>query len=128
MRLLFTIGLVFLSSFALGQNMLSLYNMKHIPQVVYTNPAETPLGRINISIPGFGSDYTNFGKSNFVTNGITSTNSNGYRTLDVEKFLNGLEDENLIFGAGNFEVIHFGFSVGKNYFFGNVTDRISSEF
>lgn len=128
MRILIFLVSIFSTLTLSAQNMLSLYNMKHIPQVVYTNPATTPLGRLNISVPGLGSDYTNFGKSNFTTNGITTTNSNGYPTLDVTKFVEGLEDNNLLFASGNFEAFHLGFTAGKNYIFFNVTDRITSEF
>lgn len=120
------LSLISLVSFA--QQHLSLYNMQHIPQVVYANPATNPLGRVNIAIPGLGSDYTRFGKSNFATQGVTVLNSNGHKTLDVDKFINGLQDQNAVFAAGDFEIAHIGFTVKKNYFFFNATDRINSEF
>jgi hypothetical protein len=102
--------------------------MRHIPQVVYANPSFIPLGRVNVSIPGLGSTYAQVGKSGFVTKGIANVDSQGTLRLDVDKFLNGLEDENLVYGGTTIEALHVGFSVGKNYIFLASNDKLSAEF
>ncbi len=111
-----------------AQNIMSLYNMRHIPQVVYANPSFIPLGRVNVSIPGFGSTYAQVGKSDFVTKNVAKVDEFGTLRIDVDKFLNSLEDENLIYASSTIEAIHIGFSVNKNYFFLASNDRISGEF
>jgi hypothetical protein len=111
-----------------AQNIMSLYNMKHIPQAVYANPAFTPLGRVNVSIPTLGSSYAQAGKSNFNTKDVANVDDNGTLRLDVDKFVNGLDDENSMYAATTVEAIHIGFSVNKNYFFMAINDRLSGEF
>jgi hypothetical protein len=126
-RLLFII-LLSVSTSLNAQNILSLYNMRHIPQVVYANPAFIPLGRVNVSIPGLGSTYAQIGKSNFVTKDVANVDASGTLRLDVDKFLEGLEDENILYAGASAELIHIGFSAGKNYFFMGSTDKITGEF
>jgi hypothetical protein len=102
--------------------------MRHIPQVVNANPAFIPLGRVNISVPGFGSSYVQAGKSSFVTKDVASVDSSGTLRLDVDKFLNGLSPENTVYAGFSAEALHIGFSAGKNYFFLSSNDRIDLEF
>lgn len=113
---------------AKSQNVLSLYNMKNIPQVVYANPAFLPMARVNVSIPGFGSTYAQVGKSSFVTKDVATVNDQGTLRLDVDKFLGGLEDENSLYAGVTAELIHIGFTSKKNYFFLGSQDRVVSEF
>ena len=86
MKKLFLIALLFLTIQGFGQNYLSLYNMRHIPQVVYANPAFTPLGRINVSIPALGSNFAQVGKSDFDVD-VAEVDNSGTLRLDTEKFL-----------------------------------------
>lgn len=111
------------STSAFGQNVLSLYNMKHIPQTVYANPSFIPLGRLNFSIPLLGSHYAQIGKSDFGT----EINPSGI-DFNTETFLNSLKDENSVFGTTDIELLHVGFTIGKNYIFVNATDKVRSEF
>ncbi len=128
MKKLIIATLLLATNYASAQNVMSLYNMRHIPQVVYANPAFIPLGRVNVSIPGLGSQYAQVGKSNFVTSDVASVDEFGTLRLDVDKFLNGLEDENLLYAASYLEALHIGFSVDKNYFFIASNDRLTGEF
>lgn len=111
-----------------AQNVMSLYNMRYIPQAVYANPSFIPLGRVNVSIPGLGSNYLQVGKSDFVTKDVANVDEFGTLRLDVDKFLNELEDDNLVYASSTIEALHVGFSVDKNYFFLASNDRISGEF
>ena len=128
MKKIIIVALLLATNYAFAQNVMSLYNMRHIPQVVYANPSFIPLGRINVSIPGLGSQYAQIGKSDFVTKDVATVDELGTLRLDVNKFLNGLEDENLIYAASNLEALHIGFSVNKNYFFLASNDRLTAEF
>ena len=113
---------------AKSQNVLSLYNMKNIPQVVYANPAFLPMARVNISIPGLGSTYAQAGKSDFVTKDVADVDDNGTLRLNVDKFLDGLKDENSLYAGMSIELLHIGFTAKKNYFFLGSQDRVVSEF
>lgn len=128
MRKLLLFLLLGISFQVAAQNVLSLYNMKHIPQAVYANPAFIPLGRVNVAIPGAGSHYAGIGKSDFVTEDVATVDDNGTLRLDVQKFLNGLDDENLVYAGTSSNYLHVGFSAKKNYFFLGSTDKISAEF
>lgn len=127
MKIIYTFVILTLSLTASGQNVLSLYNMKHIPQVVNANPAFVPLGRLNISIPTLGSTYANIGKTDFDTD-VATVDQNGVLRLDTKKFLDGLEDENALYAGVTYEALHVGFTAGKNYIFLAAKDNISSEF
>ncbi|MGB0391869.1 MAG: DUF5723 family protein [Salibacteraceae bacterium] len=128
MRKLLLFLILAITNQVFGQNVLSLYNMKHIPQSVYANPAFIPLGRVNVSIPGLGSTYAQVGKSDFITKNVATVDDNGTLRLDVDKFLNGLENENLVYGGTSINTLHVGFSVNKNYFHLGSHDRVSGEF
>ena len=106
-----------------SQNVMSLYNMRHIPQVVYANPAFIPLGRINVSVPYVGSVGGHVGKSDFKLD-IQFTQTNGETRLNTEKFLSGLTDENLIYSDFSIEALYVGFTIGNNYFFLSSNDKI----
>jgi len=112
---------------SMAQYDLSLYNMRHIPQVVNTNPAIMPLGRLNISIPFLGSIYGQLGKSDFDVD-VTSVDDQGTLRVDVDKFINGLSDENLVYAGTSVEDLHVGFTAGKNYIFITATDKVSAQF
>ena len=127
MKKLFLIALLFLTIQGFGQNYLSLYNMRHIPQVVYANPAFTPLGRINVSIPALGSNFAQVGKSDFDVD-VAEVDNSGTLRLDTEKFLNGLEDYNSVYANSSIEGLHVGFALGKNYFFLSGMDHVSAEY
>mgnify|MGYP003634994372 CR=1 FL=1 len=128
MKKLLVLLLVSITTTITAQNVMSLYNMSHIPQVVYANPAFIPLGRVNVSIPGLGSTYAQMGKSDFNTKDIASVDANGTLRLNVDQFLNGLKDENLVYFGTTVEALHIGFSAGKNYIFIASNDRINTQF
>ena len=128
MKQFLTILFISISSLVNAQSVMSLYNMRHIPQSVYANPSFTPLARVNISIPGLGSNYLQAGKSNFVTKNIATQNQNGDLMLNVDKFMNGLENNNSVYTSASIEALHLGMAVKKNYFFLAINDRISGEF
>ena len=109
-----------------SQNVMSLYNMRHIPQVTYANPAFIPLGRLNVSIPYLGSVAGHLGKSDFTID-LEFNQVNGQERLDTEKFLNGLNDENQVYSDFSIEALYVGFTVGNNYFFLSSNDKIKGD-
>ena len=117
--------LVFLFPFlSNAQKEISLYGLKHVPQIVYFNPALAPNGRINVGFPGISSLNLSAGRSDFLVSGLFNTNSDGQEQFDVKKFVDGLEDENSLFGQIAVDVMHVGVASGRNYFHFNITDRV----
>jgi len=106
---------------------MSIYNMRHLPQVVYANPAFIPLARLNISIPYLGSNSAHLGKSDFTLN-IEYNTVNGESRLDSEKFLEGLNDNNLVYSNISIEDLYIGFTIKNNYFFLTANDKVSADF
>ncbi len=122
-RLLFAYFLIVGTSVS-GQQLMNLYNMRLIPQVIYTNPAMTPLGRVNVSIPAIGNIYLQTRKSDFILDEVFLIQSDNTIKMDVQKFIDGLEPVNEIDVAINLDIIHVGFVSGRNYISFNVTDRL----
>lgn len=115
---------------SLAQKEISLYGLKHVPQIVYFNPALAPNGRINIGVPGISSINASVGRSDFLVSDVFNSGSNGEDVFDVQKFVDALEDKNMVFGQLSADLVHLGFASGRNYFHFNITDRFdfSAEF
>ncbi len=103
-----------------------LYNMSHVPQSIYTNPALTPTSRVNISIPALGGVNLSASRNDFQTKDVFDEN-NGEFTFDVQKFVEGLEDDNFIQTSLTLDLLHIGFASGQNYFHFNVSERFNME-
>lgn len=115
--------LVLLPLFTHAQKEISLYGLKHVPQIVYFNPALAPNGRINIGMPALSSINLSVGRSDFLVSQLVTTNDKGEQAFNVQKFVNGLKDKNELFGQISLDAIHIGFGSGRNYFHLNLTDR-----
>lgn len=110
----------------LSQKNMILYNMSHVPQSIYSNPALVPTSRINIALPALGAVNLSASRNNFETKNVFDE-ENGESTFNVRKFVDGLEDENFIQSSVTLDLIHIGFASGQNYFHFNISERLNIE-
>jgi len=126
MKKLIVACLFLLPCIGFGQKNMILYNMRHVPQSVYANPAFIPTSRVNIAIPVAGGINLTASRNDFETRDLFN-DVNGELEFDVQRFVDGLDRENFIQTTLNTDLFHVGFSSGQNYFHINVTERVNME-
>ncbi|MFT5724692.1 MAG: hypothetical protein ACI9JN_001813 [Bacteroidia bacterium] len=117
------LGLLGFSSVS-GQNNLTLYNMKPIPQKFYANPANQSDAKIFIGVPGISSTYMDFGLTAFKLRDILDaihTDANGKSTFLISDFTKGFKKKNFISVSNSVDLLSFGFKLKNNYFFVNAS-------
>lgn len=119
-RTISTLTLLILVVLGHSQDQMTMYNMRHLPQVIYANPATLPISRFNIGIVANHS-YAGVTRNEFDLSNAVDQNNN----FDAEGLLNGLLDQNQIGVNAGVGVFHLGFTVGRNYFTLDVSDRTS---
>jgi len=107
-----------------GQNNLTLYNMKPIPQKFYVNPANQSDAKIFVGLPGISSNYFDFGLSAFKLGDVVDAirpDENGDTTFMLGEFTDGFKKKNFISISNAMDLFSFGFKLKKNYFFFNTS-------
>lgn len=116
----FIIGLISVQ----GQNNLTLYNMKPVPQKFYANPANPSDAKLFIGVPGASSHYIDFGITAFQLHDLVdaiSGDQNGDTTLSLSEFTKGFKKKNYISINNSMDLFSFGFKLKNNYFFLNTS-------
>ena len=107
-----------------GQNNLTLYNMKPIPQKFYVNPANQSDAKIFVGLPGISSNYFDFGLSAFKLGDVVDAirpDENGDTTFMLGEFTDGFKKKNFNSISNAMDLFSFGFKLKKNYFFFNTS-------
>lgn len=107
-----------------GQNNLTLYNMKTIPQKFYVNPANHSDAKLFVGIPGISSNYMDFGLSAFKFKdllGAIGPDANGDTTFMLSEFTKGFKKKNYISVNSSTDLFSFGLKLKSNYFFINAS-------
>lgn len=115
---------MFLVLGAYGQNNLTLYNMKPIPQKFYANPANPSDAKLFIGVPGASSHYIDFGITAFQLQDLVDAiypDANGDTTFLLSEFTKGFKKKNYISVNNAFDLFSAGFKIKNNYFFINTT-------
>lgn len=116
--------LLFAALFSFGQNNLTLYNMKPIPQKFYANPAQHSDAKIFVGLPAVSSNYLDVGFSTFTFSDILNaieTDQQGNNTFVVSKFAEGFKKRNEFSLTNSIDILAIGVKVKKNYFYLNST-------
>lgn len=102
-----------------------MYNLPHVPQRMYANPALIPKSRINIALPFLSSIYLEGGNSGFKYADLIYPSSEGDSLeFDFANMLSKLKKNNYLTLGVNVDLISFGFLVKKkNYFSFNATEK-----
>jgi outer membrane protein OmpA-like peptidoglycan-associated protein len=117
--------LISIGGLVYGQQDLTLMNLDNIQQIQYVNPALRPQARLNIGLPGLSSLYFNHYNSVFTPKDLFDTDG-GSTTLRVDHLKKMWKKKNDISFSGKFDLLHFGFAKGKNYFSFHITENTFS--
>ncbi|MDD3877673.1 MAG: DUF5723 family protein [Bacteroidales bacterium] len=119
---------ILFSIFVSAQNDVSIHLLQSVPQSIYTNPSFNPEAKIYVGIPVLSSIYFGISHSGFAYNDIIKRQPDDSLYLDVDNMLSKLKKNNYLSAQYNWEILSFGFKVGKNYFSFNATEKISTRF
>ncbi len=104
-----------------GQHATPLFYLNNAPQSVYSNPAQAPIGLLNIGLPLISSTSGQIQTNGFELFGSYSISEG----LDAQKFLNGLLPNNQFQNTLKTDLLHIGFSSKKQYYHFAITERLS---
>lgn len=130
-RIFLLVGLVSIlaTNGLMAQQDLVLYNMEAIPQRMYSNPAFKPsFSKLNIGLPVISSEYLNVGHSGFKYSNLIRHRADDSLYIDYDNMLSNLAKNNYIQLAFQPDILSFGFTVKKNYFSFNATEKINFRF
>jgi outer membrane protein OmpA-like peptidoglycan-associated protein len=130
MKKLFFISLLslVLNNFLIAQQDLIMYNMRYVPQRMYTNPANLNNAKVNIGFPIVSSGYFNFGNSGFKYNDLVRKRFDSLY-FDVENMVGKLKANNYLFLSTNFDLFSLGIRLSdRSYASINITDKTLMQF
>jgi Family of unknown function (DUF5723) len=105
----------------MAQSNMTLYNMKTIPQRIYTNPARMSDAKNFLGMPVISSNSLGFSNSGFTINKVLDLlvlNAEDSFTIDVNRLDNLFKKSNYISVEQHTDILSFGFHVKKkNYIY-----------
>lgn len=107
---------------------LTSYNLQHLPQRSYLNPAFIPHGKLHAGIPllsGISYTYSNNG---FRYKDLFKRNQEQTLILNVGDAINTMQLRNTMSFHAELELISLGFRAGKNYISINITEKADIKF
>ncbi|MCB0733859.1 MAG: hypothetical protein KDC76_04735 [Bacteroidetes bacterium] len=129
LRILILIPFLAFSNLVFGQGNLTLYNMKTIPQRIYTNPARQSDAKNFLAMPVISSQYLNFSNSAFSLNSILSAveEGPGSSTLNINKVGDIFQAENYIGLDHSMDLLSMGFKIKKKTYL-YLTSSLNQQF
>jgi len=129
-KLFFVSVFLLFSTLLFSQQDFTLYNMEHVPQRMYMNPAFFPTySKINIGLPGISSLYLNFSNSGFKISDLIQKQSDDSLHIEFDNMLSKLATNNYISTAVQPDILSFGFRIKeKNYISVNITEKAHVRF
>ena len=125
----YLILLLFLTAWGfLPAQQLTSYNLSHLPQRGYMNPAFAPHGKIHVGIPVLSGISTSYSNSGFSYDDLFRRNNNNLLILDIENAIKKMDEHNYLTAHSETELLSFGARAGKNYFNLNVTEKADAGF
>lgn len=106
-----------------------MYNMRYVPQRMYTNPANLNNAKVNIGGPILSSFYLNAGNSGFKYNDLVRKRYNDSLYFDVENMLGKLKANNYFFTSTAIDLFSLGIKLSdRSYASINITDKTIFQF
>lgn len=131
MKKIFAISFVilFVNSFLFAQQDLIMYNMRYVPQRMYTNPANLNNAKVNIGLPLISSLYFNVGNSGFKYNELIRKRPDDSLYFDVENMVGKLKSNNYFFTSTAIDLFSLGIKLSdRSYASINITDKTIFQF
>lgn len=121
--------LLFINTYLFAQQDLIMYNMRYVPQRMYTNPANLNNAKVNIGGPILSSIYLNAGNSGFKYNDLVKKRFNDSLYFDVENIVGKLKSNNYFFVSTAIDLFSLGIKLSdKSYASINITDKTIFQF
>lgn len=95
---------------ALAQQDFIMYNLRNVPQSIYSNPSNRFNGKFYIGLPALSSNYISLSNSGFAFSDAFE-NRNGDLYLDFENLLSTIEDDNYLSFNAKIDLLSFGFNL-----------------
>lgn len=118
----------FMISLCSAQQDFTLYNMNTIGESIEINPSLMPANRSYIGIPAISSNYTLYSNNSFTYRDFHHVRPDDSVEIDVSNALSKLDKSNFLTAQTRVNLLGFGFHVDKNYFSGNITERVIFSF
>ena len=129
LSLLIIVFLYNVFSFVGAQRDLTLYNLRHVPQSLSTNPSFKPAYKNYISLPltsGFNIDVINTGFS--ISDILVPKGPNDSLFINSEDaFFNQMNGSNRLSVNLAFNLFGFGFKLKKNFIFFDIKNKLNAE-
>ncbi len=106
-----------------AQQALTLYNMDMISQSNQINPSMIPGNRHYIGIPALSGMRIQFSNSGFTWRDLHQVRTDDSVSLDIDNAISKLADKNFISFAIKVNILEAGFTIKKNYFTFNVSEK-----
>ncbi|MFP5041959.1 DUF5723 family protein [Parasediminibacterium sp. JCM 36343] len=126
-KIIISIGVLVIATTSYAQEVLTLYNMKSLPQAMYQNPGKMPQTKINISLPVISSTSVGYTNNGFTLSDlIEKRGPNDSLYLTADNMLSKLKDtKNLLATSVATDIFGVGFRVKQNYY--SFSARVKSD-
>ncbi len=125
--LIFVFALSVLSVFA--QQSYTLFNMPRIHQSIYVNPAQLPMGKVNVGFPLISSIYFNISNSGFKGKDLFVKGSDDSLYIKPGNVIKKLSKNNYLSTSIQLDYISFGFRLLKRHYISfNATEKVLFRF
>lgn len=105
-----------------------LQYMELLPQFNYNNPANIPAYTFYIGFPGLSQFNTRINNSSFSYNNLFTRGIDDSLRFDKSKFLNAIDDKNIIGTNTNLQLFTLGFQARKTYINFSISQKLSANF
>lgn len=119
---------LFIQKNSTAQQDLTLYNMRFVPQRMYTNPSFRPTDTtIFIGIPILSSLYFNLANTGFTYSDAIQADGDSMKA-NIANMISKLGKQNYIMASFHTDILSFGLPIKQNYLSFNITERVDFRF
>lgn len=127
MKKIFSLFVLFISSYGFSQQDLSLYQLSGIPQNNLVNPSQMPDDKVVVGFPAFSSIKTSYNNNAFsVNDGLNLEDGTLY--IDPETLVNSLSDKTYINTQLQNQWLLVGYRFKNHYFKLGISEKASFDF
>lgn len=127
-KLIILINLTLMVTICSGQQDLTMYNMNSVGESIEVNPSLMPENKGFIGLPGISYNYFLFSNNSFTYRDFHTVRSDDSTEINIDNAVSKLDDQNFLTTQARINLLGFGFHIKKNYFSGNITERVNFSF
>ncbi|MBK7570452.1 MAG: OmpA family protein [Bacteroidia bacterium] len=111
-----------------AQQDLTMYNMNIVGESIEVNPSLMPEYKGYFGLPGISYNYFLFSNNSFTYRDFHQVRSDDSTEINIDNAVSKLDNKNFLTTQARINLIGFGFHINKNYFTGNITERVIFNF